>query len=297
MSRRKLPTEPEGGLGFIDVHCHLPWLGRRDPSLPPYSEQMDRFFAAGGKYLITSSTDIPSLNSVREIVSQQERTGFTCGWAPQHVTYTDAAVYRVQREEWENYVLENPEEFLAIGEVGLDFHHARTLAGRERQLSELKWVLKLTKNLRKPYVLHVRNASERDVDKERSDHRYNERDGAMRAILDLLDEQGILPERVMWHCFAGPMEYGPRLAEAGFTLSVPSSAYKFKRWRRITAEVPLEALVTETDAPYQHPTRLEPVNEPVNVSYAIAAIASTHGISQQEVAEVTVANALRFFGI
>ena len=297
MSSRKLPPEPESGLCLIDVHCHLPWLGRRDPSLPPYSEQMDRFFAAGGTYLITSSTDIPSLHSVREIVSRQERMGFTCGWAPQRVTYTDPAVYREQREEWERYVLGNPEEFLAIGEVGLDFHHARTLVERERQVSELGWVLKLTKNLRKPYVLHVRNASERDVDKERPDHHYNERDGAVRAILSLLNEQGIRPERVMWHCFAGPNEYGPILAERGFTLSVPSSAYRFKRWRRITTEVPIEALVTETDAPYQHPTRLEPLNEPVNVSYAIAAIASTHGLPQQEVAEATVANAQRFFGL
>jgi TatD DNase family protein len=297
MSSRKLPPEPEGGLGFIDVHCHLPWLGRRNPSLPSYSEQKDRFFAEGGRYLITSSTDLTSLHSVRKIVGQQQRMGFTCGWAPQNVTYSDPAVYLEQRKQWGRYVIGNPEDYLAIGEVGLDFHHAKSLQARERQIAELEWVIELTKNLKKPYVLHVRNASERDVDKKRPDHHYNERDGAVRAILDLLDEQRIPAKRVMWHCFAGPNEYGPVLAERGFTLSVPSSAYRFKRWRRITTEVPLDALVTETDAPYQHPTRLEPVNEPVNVSYAIAAIASTHGISQQEVAEVTVANARRFFGI
>ena len=240
---------------------------------------------------------MPSLHAVREITSGQDQMGFTCGWAPQRVTYSDPAIYLEQRKEWERYVLANPEEFLAIGEVGLDFHHANTLQARERQVTELEWVLKLTKPLGKPYVLHVRNASARDLDKERPEHIYNERDGAVNTILELLDKYAIHPERVMWHCFAGPHEHGSHLAEAGFTLSVPSSAFRFKRWRRITADVPLEALVTETDAPYQHPTRLEPVNEPVNVSYAIAAIASTHGVSQQEVAGVTVANARRFFGL
>jgi Tat protein secretion system quality control protein TatD with DNase activity len=99
----------------------------------------------------------------------------------------------------------------------------------------------------------------------------------------------------MWHCFSGPDEYGMSLPKQGYTLSVPSSAYGINKWRRVTKQSPLSALVTETDSYYQHPYLRGPVNVPLNVKYAIAAIAHFHNISQQEVSRMTVENAINFF--
>jgi len=53
--------------------------------------------------------------------------------------------------------------------------------------------------------------------------------------------------------------------------------------------------ITETDSYYQHPYLRGPVNVPLNVKYAIAAIAHSHNISQQEVSRIIVENAINFF--
>ncbi|MBY9016795.1 MAG: TatD family hydrolase [Candidatus Lokiarchaeota archaeon] len=68
--------------------------------------------------------------------------------------------------------------YLGIGEIGLDFHHAKTLEKRNKQVNELKKIFDLTVNYNKPYVLHVRNASEHEFDRGNSKHRYIKRDGA-----------------------------------------------------------------------------------------------------------------------
>ena len=101
----------------------------------------------------------------------------------------------------------------------------------------------------------------------------------------------------MFHCFSGPEEYGRILPKKGYTLSVPSSAYGFKRWRENTQNSPLESLVTETDSYYQHPYKRGPYNIPSNAKYSVAAIAYSHNLPQEEVAEQTVENAIKFFDL
>ena len=54
--------EPEVGLKFIDVHCHLPFKRPRNDQLPSDKEQYLSYFKMGGQYLITSTIDIQTLN-------------------------------------------------------------------------------------------------------------------------------------------------------------------------------------------------------------------------------------------
>lgn len=291
--------EPEAGLSFIDVHCHLPFpRPKRDDKLPTDKEQYDDFFEKGGLYLISCSIDIQTLKLLLKFRKQHpDKFGFTCGWAPQTVTYTPKDKYDREWREWVDYVQNNSDELLAIGEIGFDFHHAKTLEKRERQVEEFKKVLELTRNFNKPFVLHVRNAAPNEVDKQNPNHRYNDLDGANKELIRILKEFKIDSRKVMWHCFSGPDEYGTTLPKEGFLLSVPSSAYGFQRWQRVTKESPIENLVTETDSYYQHPFLRGPVNVPTNVKYSIAAIAHTHGLSQEEVSKKTIENAIKFFSL
>ena len=80
-------------------------------------------------------------------------------------------------------------------------------------------------------------------------------------------------------------------------LSVPSSSYSFDRWRKVSKNSPLNSLVTETDAYYQHPYKRGPVNVPSNARYSIASIAYSHNLSQEEVSEKTIENTIRFFNL
>ncbi|MFW9773581.1 MAG: TatD family hydrolase [Candidatus Thorarchaeota archaeon] len=290
--------EPEKGLNFIDIHCHLPFPRPKNDRLPSNREQYFNYFELGGKYLITSTIDISSLNLTLEFRKELSKNfGFTCGWAPQTVTYTPKDKYDSDWKKWEDFVNNNQEEYLAIGEIGLDFHHAKTLEKRNGQVEAFKQILEITKDLDKPYVLHVRNAAQHEFDRQNPKHRYNKKDGANKEILKILTEFKIKPQQTLWHCFSGPEEYGRTLPNQGYSLSVPSSAYGFERWRKVTQFSPLESLFTETDSYYQHPFKRGPINVPSNARYSIAAIAYTHKVSQKVVSEKTIENAIKFFDL
>jgi len=288
----------EENLKFIDVHAHIPFpRPKKNDRLPSDEQQHRDFLDHGGIYLITSSIDNNTLDLILNFVNGKEKIGFTCGWAPQTVTYTSNDQYDTEWKKWVEYIEQNQEDYLAIGEIGLDFHHAKTLEKREKQVTELKKIFEITAEFNKSYVLHVRNAAEHEYDRAYPKHRFNKRDGATKEILNLIKEFDINPQRVMWHCFSGPDEYGMILPKQGYTLSVPSSAYGVNKWRKVTKNSPLTALVTETDSYYQHPYLRGPVNVPLNVKYSIAAIAYSHNITQREVSRLTVENAIRFFNL
>ena len=290
--------EPEEGLKFIDVHCHLPFPRlKKNDKLPSDKEQYDNYFKMGGVYLITSSIDILTLDLIMDFIKDKKNIGFTCGWAPQTVTYTPKKQYNQNWNRWVEFIQKNQDKYLAIGEIGLDFHHAKTLQKRNQQIIELKKVFELTADLDKPFVLHVRNAAQNEFDRENPKHRFNKYNGATEEILKILKEFHVKPTKVMWHCFSGPEEYGRTLPKQGFTLSIPSSAYGFKKWLKVSKYSPLESLVTETDSYYQHPYLRGPVNVPSNARYSIAAISYSHNISQKEVSEKTVQNAVKFFNL
>jgi TatD DNase family protein len=66
----------------------------------------------------------------------------------------------------------------------------------------------------------------------------------------------------------------------------------------VAREAPLDAIVIETDSPYGAPQRYRGKrNEPAYVVEAAAKIAELRGISLEEVAGATTANALRLLGL
>ncbi len=234
---------------------------------------------------------------MKSFISDHNNIGLCAGWAPQTVTYTDPHTHGQNFPIYLNFVKNNPDEYLAIGEIGLDFHHAKTLEQRKKQSESFKKIIHETKFLGKPYVLHIRNAGPYDKDPQSPNHPYNEKDAVNKLMIQILEEEHIAPEKVMWHCFSGPQEWGPMLAEQGYMLSVPSSAYGFKRWRNNTTNVPVENLFTETDSHFQHPLKIDGYNVPLNVKYSVAAIAYTHNISQNEIADQIITNAAKFFDL
>lgn len=298
MPKKENIPEPEENIKFIDVHCHLPFHRPKNDQLPSDREQYLNFFNMGGQFLITSTIDTQTLNLTLDFMKESTKNfGFTCGWAPQTVTYTPKEKYKSEWKKWVEFVQNNQEKYLAIGEIGLDFHHAKTLEKRNKQVEVFKEILELTKDFDKPYVLHVRNATQNEFDRQYPKHRFNKIDGVNKEILHILKEFKIMPQRVLWHCFSGPKEYGRTLPNQGYMLSVPSSAYGFERWRKVTRFTPLDSLVTETDSYYQHPYKRGPINVPSNVRYSIAAIAYSHNVPQKEVGEKTIENAIKFFNL
>jgi len=289
-----IPIKPENDLPLVDCHNHFP---DKEPYRKPThsdEEQYDFFFNQHkGQFIISSASDW-DYDYIQNYIQAHENKYMTMGYNIPSERYNRSFE---DLKVFVDFLKNNKDKYVAIGEFGLDFHHGKSIKMRETQVEVFQKIIKETKSLNKPYALHVRNPTQRNIDQNFPNHEYNQRDICNRIVLEKLVEEQIPPERVMWHCFSGPAEWGPKLAEKGYYISIPSSAYGFKRWRRNIPGVPIENLLTETDACLQHPFRMGAYNTPANVKYSIAAIAYVNEIDQLEVAKKVLENARRFFGV
>jgi TatD DNase family protein len=122
---------------------------------------------------------------------------------------------------------------------------------------------------------------------------------AHRDVFGILEEAGA-PERLVFHCFSGGPADAARCLELGGYVSFAGNiSYKNAQdLRDACAVVPLDRLLVETDAPYLAPVphRGKP-NEPAFVPAVGAAVAAAIGVSMEEIASVTSANAASIFGL
>ncbi len=301
MRQRKndiIPIKPEEGLPLVDCHAHFPDRNPYRKLTHSYKSQHEFFFKKhDGKFIITSTSvyeneyqyhmdfieEHPGIYLTMGILSPSDRYGM------------DDVI--AEHQDVMDFLENRKDDYVAIGEFGLDFHRAKTLSRRKQQIEYFRKVIQETEHLKKPYVLHVRNATQREVDHKNPNHEYNQRDFCNKAVVKILEEEGIGGERIQWHCFSGPQEWGSKLAMKGHYISIPSSAYGFRRWRRNISGVPLNKLLTETDACMQHPFKMGAYNTPANVKYSIAAIAYVNEMEQQEIAEQVLDNAKEFFNL
>ena len=291
-----IPIKPENDIPIVDCHAHFPDKEPRRTPTHSYESQYQYFFEEHNGQFIISSASLWDYEFIQNFIDTHDNIYLTMGCGLPSDRYSSPGEKERQNEHIK-FWKDNPEKYVAIGEFGLDFHHAKSFEKREEQVELFKRIISETKHLKKPYVLHVRNPTERDVNPGCAKPEYNERDICNRIIEETLESENIPPEEVMWHCFSGPAEYGPVLAKKGYYISVPSSAYGFNRWRRNIPNVPITQLLTETDSHYQHPFKMGAFNTPANVKYAVAAIAYVNNKKQKEVANQILINAKKFFRI
>ncbi len=164
----------------------------------------------------------------------------------------------------------------AIGECGLD-HYVEGL-DRERQQYLFDAQLALAREHGLPVVVHARRAVE-------------------AVIVAIRRHPGV---RGVVHSFAGSAEQARQLHELGFLIGLggPVTYERARRLRRVAAEVPLEQLLLETDAPDQPDAdHRGQRNEPARLPRVLATIARLRGESPEAVAAATTANARRLFGV
>ncbi len=167
------------------------------------------------------------------------------------------------------------ERCVAIGETGLDFY--RDEAPAEDQRRAFAAHIALARQTGKPLVIHTRAAEQ--------------------ATLDQLDAEagGV---SVIMHCFSMPERLAECL-ERGYAISFAGNVtYKSATALAQSApQVPRDALLVETDAPYltPQPVRKER-NQPAYVAHTAAFVAELRGESLAELGAAVQANAARIFG-
>ncbi len=167
---------------------------------------------------------------------------------------------------------------VAVGETGLDYHYDHSPHDVQR-----RWFarfLELAGELDSPCVVHSRSADDDTV-------------SVMREA-GAADLQGVI------HCFTG----GPGLADAALELGWHigfTGIVTFKRAENVIDAVrrcPLDRMLVETDAPYLAPIpHRGQRNEPAYLPRTVERIAQIKGVTVEEVAAATTANARRLFGL
>jgi len=184
---------------------------------------------------------------------------------------------------------------VAFGEIGLDYY--RDYSPRDMQRKAFGKQLRLALETGLPVIIHDRESGGDTLDILKKEGAFSD---GRKAGFPQNPETGFSDARVLMHCFSGSAEMALEYVSLGCTISVagPVTYKNNKKTVRVAAEVPLDRLLIETDAPYLTP---EPFrgrqNEPVNVEYVARKVAELRGISYEELADATLANAKRFFGI
>lgn len=251
---------------LIDTHCHL--------DFPDFDAERDalvaRAVAAGVAQMITISTQVHRFDRIKAITEAYPNVFCSVGTHPNHAHEEDIETEELVR-------LSEYGKCVAIGEVGLDYFY--DYATPEQQAKGLRKHIAAARITGLPLVIHARAA-----------------DDDMAEILRDEHAKGAFP--FLLHCFSS----GPALAKTGVELGgyVSFSGIltfpKSTDIRDIAREVPRDRLLVETDAPYLAPKKWRGKrNEPSYVTNTAEILAETIGVSNDEIAEITTANALRCF--
>ena len=239
---------------------------------------LQRAAAAGvGTLIITGSSDDSNIAALKLAEQHKGALYSTAGVHPHHASDYSEKSDKIIRECIVN------ERCVAVGECGLDYF--RDLSPREAQLEAFKAQLDIAVDSGRPVFLHQRDAHDDFVD-------------VLEPVLPKLS-------RAVAHCFTGESESLREFVAMGLYIGITGWICDERRGthlKDIVSSVPDDRLLLETDAPYLLPRTIRPKpksrrNEPAFLPEVLKTVAEARGQTEQQVAEMTTANARRFFGI
>jgi TatD DNase family protein len=260
---------------LIDTHCHLD-ASEFNPDRPDVIARAVQRRVSG---VVIPAVGRRNFELVRSLAHSFEEGFYALGIHPiciPDARESDLQLLEIQIEQ----SLDDP-RFVAVGEVGLDFFipALKEPAMREKQEAFYVAQLKLAKRYSLPVVLHVRRSQD-------------------LVLKYLRTHEGVTG---IAHAFNGSFQQAGQFIDQGFVLGF-GGAMTFTRAlqiRRLAKQLPLEALVLETDAPDIPPSWLgspggpTPRNEPGEVSGVADTLAELRGLSREAVIQATGNNALR----
>jgi TatD DNase family protein len=205
--------------------------------------------------------------------------------------YASAGVYPHNTQEIDDGVLARLDsllaepEVIACGEIGLDYYHEG--AAHEVQHKGLIRMLEIAAARKRPILIHCRP-------KDETTDAWDDLFKILEAHWRSTGLGGIM------HCFGGNMEQARRSLDLGFLVSFAGNLTypKAQPLRDVAAQLPLDGILVETDAPWLAPTPYRGKrNEPAWVVRTAETLAELQGVEAQEIAHATTKNFNRLFDI
>lgn len=253
---------------LFDTHTHL----NADQYKEDVEEVIERALNSGVSKMLVVGFDRPTIEKAMELIDHYDFLYASIGWHP-----VDAIDMKEEDLAWIEKLSRHP-KVVAIGEIGLDYHWDKS--PKEIQKEVFRKQIQLAKKVNLPIVIHNREATE--------------------DIIHILKEEKASEVGGIMHCFSGSVETALQCINMNFYISLggPVTFKNAKKPKEVAKEVPLNKLLIETDCPYlaPHPYRGKR-NEPSYVKLVAEQIAELKGVTFEEVAQQTMENAKKVFGI
>lgn len=251
---------------MIDTHCHL----YTEAFVADLDGVIERARHAGLERIYLPAIDRETHAALLALV--QKAPGFCYPMMGLHPCSVKSN-YADELAQIRAYI--DAQAFAAIGEIGLDFYWDKTHIKEQYEAlhQQINWALEK----QWPVVLHTRDAIPETID-----------------VIRQYQNKGLTG---IFHCFGGTKAEAEAIMELGFYLGIGGViTYKKSGLKELVAELPLDCLVLETDAPYLSPTPYRGKrNEPAYLKIIAAEIADAQQIAVESVWETTTRNALAVF--
>ena len=271
---------------LIDTHTHFydEWL------LPDAEEAVARAVEAGVGKMIQADVDSKERPAMWAIGERHPDVIFQMlGLYPGSVTaenwqdeldqvFRIAATGHREPKETRSEATQGVRGFVAIGEIGLDYHEGKEYVKEQKEVLRLQ--LELAAKLDLPVNIHLRDAWE--------------------DLFQILEDCRHLHLRGNLHCFTASYEIYERANRSGRWSVGIGGVVTFKNagLAKTLERIPLEDILLETDAPYLAPVpKRGQRNESAYLPYIAAKVAEVKGTTAENIAQITTHNAETLFGI
>jgi TatD DNase family protein len=252
---------------LVDSHCHL--------DFPDFASELDvvvgRARAAGIGRMVTISTRVRRHAQVLAIAEKFPDVFCSVGTHP-HNAHEELDVDAAQL-----VAISKHPKVVAIGEAGLDYHYDKS--PRDAQAQGFRQHIAAARETGLPLVIHAREA-----------------DADMARILKEETGEGAFP--AVLHCYTGGRDLAFKAMDLGLYIGF-TGILTFKNGqdlRDIAKDLPADRVLVETDAPYLAPLPYRGKrNEPSYVVETAKVLATTRGVSLEEIARATTDNFFRLF--
>ena len=252
---------PSGSLPLVDAHAHM--------YAAAFADDLDDVLARAAKRGVQAVLCVSeTLAEAERVIELSARHPLIRPCAGLYPTILDPGA----ATDMLAFIRRRRDRLVAIGEVGLDYWKVQDAADRELQRDILARHVALSLELELPLNVHSRSAG--------------------RHAIAWLQEHGA--RRVLLHAFDGKASTARAGVEAGYYFSVPPSIVRSPQKQKLVRHLPLDHILLESDSPVLGPDK-DTRNEPCNVWLSCQQIAAIKGVSVEEVAQTTTANAQHLF--
>ncbi len=297
---------------FIDTHCHLNFKDFREDA----DEVIKRTLKEDVQFINIGSQYSTSQRAV-EYANKYNEDGQGGAWAavgihPVHLFNSAGGdeedfpeKVSLEKFDYNKYLeLAKNDRVVAIGEVGLDYHHfncsgkinfedcqKKTINIIELQKNIFRQFIELANEANKPLIIHGWNADKKDKELVSGAVAYED-------ILESIKNNPVKKNGVV-HSFIGNYKMALKFIKEGFMIGLNGIITYSESYDRLIKEIGLENIIIETDAPYLTPNPLKRYsrNEPLNVKLIAQKIADVLEIDITEVEKITTKNAKKLFEI